>query len=260
MTRTLLSIAGSDPSGAAGVQVDLQVFRDFGFHGLSVLTAVIAQNTQGVSRLDPVAPDLLAAQLGSIRDDFVPSAIKVGLVATADQVETIVEFIQSMPDVPVVWDPVMASGDGATEMTERGTSAALREATAFVDVVTPNVSEAEVLLATRIETREAAYAAARTLVDDYDAVAVLLKAGHLAGESGALRDVWADVSGVTDLNPLPRIDADVRGTGCQLSSAIAAGLADAVEPREAVEAARSYLAALLTRRQNLGRGRPIVVR
>ena len=259
-TRSLLTIAGTDPSGGAGIQVDLQVFRDWGFHGLSVVTAVVCQNTQGVRGFQAVDPEVVDGQLGAILDDVDPAAIKIGMLPTPAVVEVVADALASL-QCPVVFDPVMASGSGEQALNQAGTVEAMsNELIAHVDLLTPNVPEARALCGRDIDGRPDLERAARALVD-LGAPAVLLKAGHLDEETNTVADFLATCDQARWLAPLERVDADVRGTGCQLSSALAANLAGGLSLFEAVEASRRYLNKVLrTCPQTIGRGRPVVVR
>lgn len=253
---TLLTVAGTDPSSAAGIQVDLQVFRDYGFHGASVITAVVWQNTVAVRGFRALSADELLAQLDAVLDDLDVSFVKVGMVPTAEQVRALVDRIGERT---VVWDPVLASGSGETALMGPDAPEAIARALPSISILTPNVPEAERLTGREIHTRAHVHEAARELVER-GATAVLLKTGHL-GDEGALRDVFASREGVVDLTPLPRLDADVRGTGCQLSSAILCELARGASSRDACESARAYLHEMLrTRRRTVGKGRDVVVR
>lgn len=261
-TRVLLTIAGTDPSGAAGIQADLQVFRDFGFHGASVITSVLAQNTTGVTDLRALEPDLVRAQLRSVLDDLDVAGVKVGLVSTCPAFHVVAGALDELaPEIPVVWDPVLASGDGARHLTEPDFKRCFSVAALTrISVFTPNIPEAATWLGRPIRTIEDAESVAGALAKAGPR-AVLLKVGHLTAEEEHLRDIWADAHGVRRCEPLPRLDADVRGTGCQLSSALCALLADGLEPLAAAERAREYLNDLLrSRSRRIGRGRPVVVR
>lgn len=262
-----LTVAGTDPSGAAGIQVDLAVFRELGVHGLSAITAVVWQNTQGVRGYEVMPPKVLEAQLDAVFDDFEVSVVKVGMVPDAAQLEVIARVVERQrargAALPLVCDPVLASGDGAASLARQGVVQAYRERLMpLVDVLTPNVPEAVALL--EGQTFEALEQGAQALLA-LGAKAVLLKAGHWRrGEGEAARvmvDCWADGEGVRMLPGLAAIDEDVRGTGCQLSSALAAGVARGHTPYEAALEARVYLNALLhQRRVRLGRGRAMIVR
>ncbi len=267
-TTNVLTIAGSDPSGAAGVQVDLQVFRDFGAHGWSALTSVIAQNTGGVRRVWPVSRDQLRAQLDAVFDDVTPDAIKVGALPTRELVEVVAAVLRERADgAPVVVDPVLASGDGAMALATAGVAEVIAsELAPWVALLTPNLPELSRLTGSThpIRTVDELVDAAR---QGREALgmrgALLLKAGHLPGErGGSIQDALANDDGCAATEPLPSIGEDVRGTGCQLSSAIAARLARGGKSmREDVEAARRYLNAHLRgHRARLGAGRPLISR
>src|SRR5690554_4849020 len=155
-TRCLLTIAGTDPSGAAGIQADLQVFRDFGYHGLSVISAVVSQNTVSVRGWQAIGREGLKGQLKALLHDIPIAGIKLGMLPDVDTIEVVSEFIQrvravaaaeNMPPIPVVLDPVMASGDGRYALSKENTmQRAVELLYAQTDVLTPNVPEAELLL------------------------------------------------------------------------------------------------------------------
>lgn len=262
-TRSLITIAGTDPSGGAGIQADLQVFRDWGYHGLSVVTAIVAQNTAEVERFEPVSAKLVWTQLVMLLEDIEPWGVKVGMIpsaAVADELAGVLERIRDGNGCPIVFDPVMASSSSGS-LQRPGTLPALKERVIpQVDVLTPNVKEAETLLDVEIGDEDALVDAAvelRGLGCRY----VLLKAGHLPGRGAQVSDVLAGPNGVTKLEPLETVDADVRGTGCQLSSALIAAMVEDISMVDAANAARRYLNDLLhTRRESIGRGRPVVVR
>lgn len=258
-TRCLLTIAGTDPSGGAGIQVDLQVFRDWGFHGLSAITAIVAQNTAGVRRFEGLSASLVEDQLGAILEDVEPVGVKIGMVSRAEVVDVVAEAVEGL-DCPVVFDPVMASGS-AHSLKLPGTVVAMRERLIpQVDVLTPNLDEAGALLDTEITDRAQFEEAAAQLVE-LGCGAVLLKAGHLPRTTRAIADVLATADGVRVLSELESVEADVRGTGCQLSSALVAALAGGQPVVDAAEDARRYLNKLLhTRSRSIGRGRPVIVR
>jgi len=252
---TLLTIAGTDPSSAAGIQADLHVFRDHEAHGASVVTTVVSQNTSGVHALHALPEDVVDAQLAAVFDDLDIAAVKVGLVPTAGLAQRISARVASRP---VVWDPVLTSGDGATALVEPAVVAALLAVLPLCDVFTPNAPEAATLTDIPVTSRPGAHAAAARLVR-LGAPAVLLKTGHLM-DGDTIQDVWATEAGTVDLAALPTIGENVRGTGCHLSSAIAARLARGDAPIDAVEGARRYLSMLLhEKRRAVGRGRSIIV-
>lgn len=256
--KNVLTIAGTDPSGAAGIQVDLQVFRDHGVYGLSCVTAVIAQNTSGVQEWVAVEPSLISRQLDSVFNDIEVDAVKIGMTPTSAAVDAIAEALRGRK-IPIVIDPVLASGDGSTALVRDGTIEALAERLfPTATLVTPNAVEAAVLMGKTFEPTDTldllARELARTSLGD-----VLLKGGH--GKSDVVVDYLITDGEVKPLRPYPRIPDDVRGTGCQLSSAIASRLADGDSVEDAVVGARAYLEDLLeNRRAALGKGRPVIKR
>lgn len=260
--RFVLSVAGTDPSGAAGIQVDLQVFRDLGCHGLSVVTAVVWQNTQGVRGFEPMSAAVVAAQLEAVIEDLPVDAIKLGMLPSAEVVEVVADYMARWRalGVPVVCDPVLASGDGQVALGSAEVVEAMRRRLLpLVDVLTPNVPEAVALLGgERFERLEVG---AEALLG-VGPKAVLLKAGHWQdAQVEGFADCWADAQGARLMPALAGIDEDVRGTGCQLSSALAAGLAGGHTPYEAASRARELLNDWLWRRRlSPGKGRAMIVR
>lgn len=265
--KSLLTIAGTDPSGGAGIQVDLQVFRDWGYHGLSTITAIVTQSTQGVKSFDPCRGALLRGQIDTILEDIPVAGIKIGMLPTLESVETVADFLseyERMHDVPVVIDTVLTSGEGDVELARLGAAEAMLDTLlGHADLVTPNRPELERLTGRTIADREDAEQACLELLE-CGCGAVLFKSGHMERHSDAVHvsDLLVTADGtVTWLDPLERIDADVHGTGCQLSSAICAALADGLSVLEAAEASREYLNELLhTSVQDIGQGRPVIVR
>lgn len=263
--RALLTVAGTDPSSGAGLQVDLQVFRDFGFHGTSVVTAVLAQNTANVREFEALDRGLVDAQVDALLDDIPVAGVKIGVLAAPSTARAVAGLLERrLGDVPVVLDPVLAGGADTTDLGTSGLARTIREDVfERVSLATPNLPEAEALLDRPVRSREEMETAAEDLVE-LGADAVLLKAGHLSDsvDSETIRDVLAcRDAAVQWLDPLPRVDADVHGTGCQLSSAAVARLARGDSPREAVETSRRYLNDLLTSALgSFASGRPIVIR
>ena len=258
----LLTIAGTDPSGGAGIQVDLQVFRDYGYHGLSVVTAVVCQNTIGVRGFEPGPAVDVHDQLDAVFDDVSVAGIKIGMLASPDIAEMLGAYLRGRRiGGPVVYDPVLASGGGSSTLHRTGMVETVVESVLpEVDWLTPNVPEAESLLDVEIVEEDEMLSAGRELAEICSGD-VLLKAGHFSGGGETIRDVWAHGEGEAWLSPLERVEEDVRGTGCQLSSALAAELAGGKAGREAAEGARAYLNRLLHRSaRHIGKGRPVIVR
>ncbi len=222
--ETLLTIAGSDPGGGAGIQADLRVFGHYGFYGLSVLTAVTAQNTQAVDAVYPLKAEQVAAQLQSVLADFRPVAVKTGMLAEPEIVEMVAAAISEGRTGTLVVDPVLASSAGPSLSSRPGRLAARLAAVLLPAcyVVTPNLAEAAALTGRPVETLKDARTAARLLVEEMGAGAACVTGGHLSGEP---TDVVYD--GV-ELETVPgkRIaGGPFHGTGCLFSAALAANLA-----------------------------------
>lgn len=257
----VLTIAGTDPSGGAGIQADLQVFRDHGVHGLSVITAIVWQNTSKVIGWRSVSPEDLRAQLTAVFDDIDVAAIKIGMLGSAANMLVVGEVLKAAR-VPIVLDPVMTSGDGGTALIDSAPDTLLALCRTLGDdlrLITPNVPEAVALSTTDTNNLhpdglEHLAEALRHQIGR----PVLLKTGHADG-TGELRDILVD-DRARWLKPLPRIPDDVRGTGCQLSSAIACRLAAGDDLLTAVETSRTYLSDRLKCRLRIGKGRAVVVR
>ncbi len=258
MTTSILTIAGTDPSGAAGIQVDLQVFRDHGHHGLSAITAVLWQNTADVIGFRVLEPAEVGAQLDAVLDDIPVDAVKIGMVPDEMIAWEIASRFEGSK-VPIVVDTVFTSGSGKTELTRESPLTIADLLLPIATVVTPNAREAARIVERDVSAENAVEIAAE-IREKFGPDAVLLKSGHIAGQ-GDIRDVFADLTGARWMEPLERIADDVRGTGCQLSSAIASELASGTPIEQACENARAYLSRLLVHsRRAIGKGRKVVVR
>lgn len=228
-----LSIAGSDPSGGAGIQADLKTFSAHGVYGMAVVTALTAQNTHTVSGVHAVDPAFVTAQLTTLLDDILPRAIKVGMLANATIVCSVARAIAQLR-VPIVLDPVMVSTSGSALLSSDAEHALITRLLPHATLVTPNLPEAERLLG---DTAPATWAAR-------SGVALLLKDGHNMGTT--VRDRLFLPDGTLHIFESPRIDSrNTHGTGCTLSSAIAAGLALGHPLPEAVEHAHHWLATVI---------------
>lgn len=248
--RTLLSIAGSDPSAGAGSQQDLKVATLLGVYGLTVITAITAQNSLGVQSWKPLAPDLVAAQLTSILSDVQVDAVKIGMLATAGIVREVATALRHK-EAPIVLDPVLAASDGSVLLEELGIQALKEELLPLATVLTPNLAEAGLLLQRRITDVAGMAAAAQDLLR-LGPKAVLLKGGHLTGPPV---DVLADGHDVYHL-PGDRLPGQhTHGTGCALAAALAAHLAQGRSLPEAVNQARALVAEAIRWGLPLGTGR-----
>ena len=243
------SIAGSDSSGGAGIQVDLKVMNAFGVHGCSVLTALTAQNTRGVLAVESVSKQMFQAQLMALKTDLPPLAIKLGMLGNVQIVHLLADFLKAISPAPyIVCDPVLKSTSGTDLLDPEALSILKTEIFPLVDVLTPNLPETEHFLGHPIETIEASAEQVLTM----GVRSVLIKGGH--GDGQTCSDYWTDGSQSLWLSS-PRIDTpDTHGTGCILSSAIASALALGQPLPQALTSAKTFLDQSLKLPTHLGQG------
>ncbi|MDO5626279.1 MAG: bifunctional hydroxymethylpyrimidine kinase/phosphomethylpyrimidine kinase [Pseudomonadota bacterium] len=235
----VLTIAGSDSGGGAGLQADLKTFAALGCFGLCAVTALTAQNTQGVQGIHDVPPAFLAAQIDVVVGDIGAHAVKIGMLHAPDTVQVVAEAIDRHALPHVVLDPVMVSASGATLIEPPAVQALVDALFPRAAVITPNLDEAALLLGTPVRSVPDMAAAAQALLQR-GARAVLLKGGHLSGND--VHDLLLERGAEPQAMQHERIDTrNLHGAGCTLSSAIAAFLAQGLPLRLAVEAARSYV-------------------
>ena len=248
--RTALTIAGSDSGGGAGVQADLKTFAALGVYGTSAITAVTAQNTQGVRGWEPVGTALVVSQIEAVVEDIGADAVKIGMLATAEIVSVVTEAIVRLGLQRVVVDPVMIA-KGGDRLLREDAVAALRALLPHAHVVTPNIPEAEVLAATTVRTLGDMREAARRIRALGPRV-VLVKGGHAEGSESV--DVASGPGGEFELRG-PRLPGrNTHGTGCTLSSAIAAYLAQGLTDEDALRQARVYLEGAIRHAPAIGHG------
>lgn len=251
-----LSVAGSDPTGGAGIQLDLQVFRAFGVHGCAVPTALTVQDTGKVHKVLPLFPNVMTEQLRVLLGDVAPHAVKLGMLASDDVLRAVDLALDGLRplSVPVVLDPVLRASDG-TWLLERRALGGLRELIGHAALVTPNLSEAATLCERDVSTRAGMEAAARHLVVELGVPAALVKGGHRqqdADDCLALRtEAGVEVRWLAG-ERIP--GADVHGTGCALSAAIAARLACGDALPAAIDTARSFVREAIVNAQAIGGG------
>jgi hydroxymethylpyrimidine/phosphomethylpyrimidine kinase len=250
--RTIvLTIAGSDSGGGAGIQADLKTFARFGVFGASVITAVTAQNTLGVRAWERVSPSLVRAQIDAVAEDLRPAAIKSGMLGDAEVVTAVAESVRRHELSPYVLDPVMAATSGDALLTPDAIAATVRELFPLATLVTPNLDEVALLTGERPADVKGMERAARALVERDGAHAALVKGGHLAGEE--LVDVLYD--GTMRRFSHERIaTTSTHGTGCTLSAGIAARLALGDTLTTAVEAGLAYVTRAIATAPRLGAG------
>ena len=218
----VLSIAGTDPTGGAGIQADLKTFGALGAYGMAVVTALVAQNTQAVRVVSPLAPDLVQAQLEAVFEDVTVAAVKIGMVANAEIAEAIAEVLVRHRPPFVVFDPVMAASTHKRLMNESDLERIRTALLPQVSLLTPNLKEAARLLGIAQPVDEAGMRACLPALQALGVPNVLLKGGHLAEDAPESTDLLATPEGVIRLSA-PRIATrHGHGTGCTLSSAIAA--------------------------------------
>ena len=248
--KTALSIAGSDSSGGAGIQADLKTMTMNGVFGMSAITALTAQNTTGVQGILEVPPAFLAQQLDAVFTDIRPDAVKIGMVSSPALIETIGERLRFYGAQNIVLDPVMVATSGARLIQPEAVETLERVLLPMALVTTPNIPEAELLSGMTIDGRPAMEQAARRIGERYGC-AVLLKGGHSVQDANDLlyaggRLHW--FAGRRIANP------NTHGTGCTLSSAIAANLAKGFDLAASVERAKAYLTGALAAMLDLGQG------
>ena len=248
----LLSIAGSDSGGGAGIQADLKTFAALGCYGMTAITALTAQNTLGVRAIHGVPPEILRDQIDAVVEDIGVDAVKIGMLHSPQIVRTVAAAIDRHRLQNVVLDPVMVATSGALLIDSPAIAVLARELFRRAAVVTPNLDEASLLVGRVVDSEVGMEAAARIL-RSMGAPAVLLKGGHLTG--GVVSDLLMTPDGDVHWMRAPRIQTDnSHGTGCTLSSAVAAYLALGASLLEAVQSARAYVRGALEAGARVGTG------
>ena len=248
--KKVLTIAGSDSSGGAGIQADLKTMTAHGVYGMSAVTALTAQNTTGVTGVLEAPPEFVAEQLDRIFEDIRPDAVKIGMVSNAEIIRTIAQKLRQYGAEHIVVDPVMVATSGSRLMKDSAVEALMAELFPLAEVITPNLSEASALCGFDVETPEDMARAAAAIGGTIPG-AVLVKGGHLSGSADDL--LWRSGGGKWFRGR--RIDnPNTHGTGCTLSSAIAANLAKGCDLDTAVERAKAYISGALAAMLDLGKG------
>lgn len=261
--HTALTIAGSDSSGGAGIQADIKTMESCDVYAMSVITAVTAQNTLGVQGVYPLSADCVRAQLESVFADIVPDAVKIGMLAKRELIQTTAEYLKNLKDKNImaehiVIDPVMISSSGTPLLEEEAIECLTEGLFPLAEVLTPNLPEAEALTGIRIHGTETDKTdekrqmeeAAKILYERYHS-AVVLKGGHAKGEAEDLLYLDGDciwIDGKRLKNP------NTHGTGCTFSSAIAAGLAKGMDIESSVRLAKNYMQRAIEAGLDLGKG------
>ena len=248
--KTALTVAGSDCSGGAGIQADIKTMTMNGVYAMSAVTALTAQNTTGVRAIEESTPDFLREQIDAVFEDIRPDAVKIGMVSSSALIRVIADRLRYHKAQNIVVDPVMIASSGSTLMKSDAVKVLTKELLPIANLVTPNIPEAEMLSGMVIENRENMLSAAKKISDDFGC-AVLLKGGHSVNDANDL--LYAN--GETRWFEGKRIDnPNTHGTGCTLSSAIAANLAKGYALDEAVQRAKDYISGALAAMLDLGQG------
>ena len=248
--NSALSIAGSDPSGGAGIQADLKTFHRFGVYGEAVITLLTVQNTRGVERIEVVSPELVAEQIGAVVSDIPPAAAKTGALGSAAVVEAVAGAAESFL-FPLVVDPVMISKNGAVMMDEEGRRVFVSKLLPRAFLLIPNLHEAAKLTERPVRDRDSMARAAEKLIA-MGAANVLVKGGHLEGEAV---DVLLTGNGEFREFSAPKIaSAHTHGTGCTYSAAITAGLALGKDLVQALADAKTFVTEAIRTAPGIGHG------
>ena len=239
MTPIALAIAGSDSSGGAGIQADLKTFAALGVYGASVITALTAQNTQGVAAIHDVPPDFITAQIDAVFGDLDIRAVKIGMLSRVEAIAAVTESLGRHAAQNIVLDPVMVATSGGKLLADNAVAALRTGLMPRALVVTPNLPEAAALLGTTPARSEDEMESQARALMKLGAQAVLIKGGHGSGAESV--DLLVEEAGVTRLSARRIATQNTHGTGCTLSSAIAAGLAKGLELASAARAAKDYV-------------------
>ena len=244
-----LTIAGSDPSGGAGLQGDLKTFAALEVYGAAAVTAVTVQDTRGVGEIHLLPPDLVRRQVEAVLDDLPVAAVTIGMLGDGPQVQAVVDVLSSRPEMPLVLDPVMRASCGESLLGKAGLEILLKRLLPLADVVTPNLPEARVLAG----GREAPPAELAELILARGARAVLVTGGHGTGDS--VEDLLVTRTGRRSFSRLRQATSSTHGTGCTLAAAVAAGLARGMTLEDGVSMACDYVGRALETAWPLGHGR-----
>ncbi len=242
-TAIAVTIAGSDSSGGAGIQADLKTFGALGVYGASVIAALTAQNTQRVTAIHDVPADFIAAQIDAVFSDLAVDAVKIGMLSRTAAIEAVAEGLDRHKAKNIVLDPVMVATSGDRLLASDAVAALKRALIPRALIITPNLPEAAALLERAIATTEAQMEEQARALLDFGARAVLIKGGH--GDSVEAVDLLVDARHVIRLAATRIATRNTHGTGCTLSSAIAAGLAKGLGLADAVRAAKDYVTAAI---------------
>ena len=248
--KTALTIAGSDCSGGAGIQADLKTMTMNGVYAMSAITAMTAQNTTGVFAVQESTPEFLRQQIDAIFEDIYPDAVKIGMVASAELIAVIADRLKHYQAKNIVVDPVMVATSGSVLMKSDAVQVLVDKLFPAATLVTPNIPEAQILSGLSVRDKKDMLSAAE-MISNTCHCAVLLKGGHSIQDASDLlysngKSIWFEGKRINNPN--------THGTGCTLSSAIAANLAKGLTVEESVQKAKAYISGALSAMLNLGQG------
>ncbi|MGL4952150.1 MAG: bifunctional hydroxymethylpyrimidine kinase/phosphomethylpyrimidine kinase [Mycoplasma sp.] len=250
MIKKILTIAGSDCSGGAGVQADLKTFTVHQCYGMSIITALTAQNTQGVDDVFDITKTFIDSQFKSIFEDIFPDAIKIGMVSNLEIIESISKNLIKYNAKNIILDPVMVSTSGHSLLDNDAFLGLTTKLFPLASLITPNIPEAEKLLNRQIKSVDDMEKAANELYEKY-LIPTLLKGGHNLNDAN---DVLCDSTGIKWFYGVKKDNKNTHGTGCTLSSAIACNLANGQTIEQSISNAKKYLSDILESKMNLGKG------
>ncbi len=249
----VLTIAGSDSGGGAGIQQDLKVFTVLGSYGASVITALTAQNTLGVHAIEPVSPSFVRRQLEAVLEDLRPTLVKTGMLANADIVKEVADLLSRCSDTVLVIDPVMVSKGGQRLLDDNGVAAMKEDLFPLATVITPNIPEAEVLTGMHIRNYADMRKAAEVLKAMVPTSSILIKGGHLE-DSRTSPDLLVCHEGVVEFPGERFLNKNTHGTGCTFSAALTAFMSHGFELEEAVRRSKEFVSLAIKAARPLGSG------
>ena len=249
--KKVLTIAGSDCSGGAGIQADLKTFMAHKCYGMSVITALTAQNTTGVYGIENCSTEFVKNQIDCVMNDITPDAIKIGMVSSVEIIEGIVDRLLAHKGKNIVVDPVMVATSGSRLIEDDAMESLLTKLMPLATVITPNLYEAELISGMTIETTDQMIEAAKIIAEKYQGH-ILIKGGHLTENANDLlysegQVIWFEGEKIDNTN--------THGTGCTLSSAIASNLAMGFDVTESVRNAKAFISGAIADKMDLGKGR-----
>ena len=248
--KKVLSIAGSDCSGGAGIQADLKTFSAYGVFGMSVIVSVVAENTSRVTAIQDITPDMIGRQIDAVFEDIGADAVKVGMLSSPECMDAVAAKLKQYKPANVVIDPVMYAKNGCPLMDLEAIDTLIDDMIPLADVLTPNIPEAEKITGMKILSLGDMEAAARRIYA-MGTKTVVVKGGHGVGDAV---DVLFDGKQLCHFGTTRINTRNTHGTGCTFSSAIAAGLAKEMSVREVVEKAKSYITTAIEHSLSIGRG------